>query len=124
MLAFVLAEDASFGLNLSGLLNTGRLYLLSHEPAVLEAVLPHLLNRVLAYYRSRGYGKALLVVPEGAGAPLGALGFEPMRDYYCLTFHRESLLAYLHFIHDKYARLERRMRKSGPRPQEGKGPQQ
>ncbi len=122
LLAFVLAEDASFGLNLSGLLNTCRLYLLRHEPAVMAAVLPHLLNRVLAFYRSRGYGKILLVASDEAGAPLGELGFEAMRDYYCLTFHRESLLEYLHFIHDKYARLERRMRKEGPGSQERKGP--
>ncbi len=122
LLAFVLAEDASFGLNLSGLLNTCRLYLLSEEPVVVEDVLPHLLNRVLAFYRSRHDGKVMLVAPDGLPAPLHALGFEPVREYYCLTFHRESLLEYLHFIHDKYAKLERRIRRAGPRPQEQHGP--
>ncbi len=121
LLAFVLAEDASFGLNLSGLLNTCRLYLLTHDPVVLADVLPHLLNRVLAFYHSRGYQKVLLGVSDGAGPVLAPLGFEPTRDYYGLTFHRESLLEYLHFIHDKYARLERRMGKRRPDLRKGNG---
>ncbi len=109
VICFVLAEDASFGVNLSGLLNHFRLFIVHQEERVVQKILPFLLNQVVSYYRVLGYPKVTLMTTGDENTLLKKWGFRPMRDYYCLTFQRKSILQYLHYIREKYGKLECRI---------------
>jgi c-di-GMP-binding flagellar brake protein YcgR len=109
IICFAVAEDASFGVNLSGFLNTFRIFEVWNDGEVLHQVLPVLINKVLDFYSSIGYTKVKLMANETDDTLLTKWGFIRHSDYYCLTLHRESLLYYLHYIRQKYGRVECRM---------------
>ncbi|PIX85268.1 MAG: hypothetical protein COZ32_09400 [Nitrospirae bacterium CG_4_10_14_3_um_filter_53_41] len=109
VLCFSVAEDTSVGVNLSGLLNHFRIYIVSRDREIVDQVLPFLVNEALSFYRSFGYSKVTLMTFEPLDAILNEWGFSYIRDYYCLTYCRQSIFQYQHYVREKYGKLECRM---------------
>lgn len=119
VLCFSVAEDTSAGVNLSGLLNHFRIYIVNKERKAVDQVLPFLFNQVLDFYRHLGYPKVTLMTFEPVDALLDAWGFFRIRDYYCLTYCRQSIVQYQQYVREKYGKLECRMLKIVKDPHEG-----
>jgi len=92
--AFALLEISSLGINLSELTNAFRLYALDPDPGVTAALAAAARDRYAELGRSMAIG--LAEAPDAAAWK--AAGFEQVKSYTCLTWHRSMIRRYVEFV--------------------------
>jgi len=111
--AFALLENASPGINLSGLLNTFSIWSL---PGVVAGspVRRQLIRAAVDRYRSWGARTAICLTDEADIADYLAEGFRKTKEYVCFSLSRRTIKSYYDYVQERFGRFEQRRLRSQP----------
>jgi len=111
MAAFALLENASPGINLSGLMNSFSLWSLPAGGPPESAVRRALIRAVVERYRSWGARTAICLTEEQDLADYLSEGFRQTKEYVCFTSSRRTIKSYYDYVQERFGRLEQRQRR-------------
>lgn len=110
--AFALAENASLGVNLSGLLNTFSVWSVRRDSRV-PAIRRKLIEVVAQFYRSLGARTAICLTQEEDVSDYLAAGFRKEKEYICFTSSRRAIKSYYDYVQERFSRFEERRERAG-----------
>jgi len=110
--AFALVENASPGINLSGLLNTFSVWSVRRHSRVHE-VRRKLIEVVAQFYRSLGARTAICLTEEDDLSDYLAAGFRKEKQYICFTSSRRAIKSYYDYVQERFSRFEERRERAG-----------
>jgi hypothetical protein len=111
--AFALLENASPGMNLSGLLNTFSVWSLPGAEAE-SHVRRRLIRCAVDRYRSWGARTAICLTEEEDITDYLAEGFRKTKDYVCFSLSRRTIKSYYDYVEERFGRFEQRKLKNQP----------
>jgi len=113
--AFALLENASPGINLSGLLNTFSVWSL---PGARDAAAARrrLIRAAVDQYRSWGARTAICLTEEADLSDYLAEGFRKNKEYVCFSLSRRTIKNYYDYVQERFGRFEQRKLKRRPAP--------
>ena len=111
--AFALLENASPGINLSGLLNTFSIWSLSSGPDDSTAR-RQLIRAAADRYRSWGARTAICLTDEEDLGDYLAEGFQKTKEYVCFSLSRRTIKSYYDYVQERFGRFEQRKLRSLP----------
>jgi len=114
MAAFALLENASPGINLSGLLNSFSLWSLPGVGPSNGPVRRALIRAVVERYRSWGARTAICLTEDRDLADYLAEGFRKTQEYVCFTSSRSTIKNYYDYVQERFGRLEQRQHRKPP----------
>lgn len=116
ILAFALLENASPGINLSGLINAFSVWSVSGDRERTRQVRRVLIEDAARRYEDWGARTVIaLTCEEDIGDYLSA-GFEKLKEYVCFTSSRRAIKSYYEYVQERFGRFEQRQRRSRPAP--------
>ncbi len=110
--AFALVENASLGVNLSGLLNTFSVWSVRRDSRAQE-VRRKLIEIVAQFYRSLGARTAICLTQEEDVSDYLAAGFRKEKEYICFTSTRRAIKSYYDYVQERFSRFEERRERAG-----------
>ena len=110
--AFALLENASPGINLSGLLSGFSLYSVGTAGPRLRAARRALLRAVLEQYRAWGARTAICLTTESDLGTYLEAGFRKEKEYVCVTWSRRAIKSYYDYVQERFGRFEARKKRS------------
>lgn len=105
--AFALLENASPGINLSGLLNTFSVWSVRSDAGI-QDIRRSLIEVVLRFYRSLGIRTAICLTTEEDLTDYLAAGFRKEKEYICFTSSRRAIKSYYDYVQERFSRFEER----------------
>jgi len=111
LLGFVLIEDSSMGLNLSGLLNYFRVYTTTECGELEGEIKRQLIRKAIAYYKKNRRQFAICLTADDNLKVYESLGFKKKKEYMCWTFSQKLAQPYYNFTNEFFARIEKRLGK-------------
>ncbi len=108
LVAFALLEDASLGINLSGLLNTFSLYTVDPADEMVRDARRSLLEATLDCYRSWRTRVAICLTDEEDLSDYMDAGFRQEKEYICLSWSRRTIKSYYDYVQERFSRFEER----------------
>ncbi len=116
LVAFALLEDASQGINLSGLLNAFSLHTIYPDhPRAMDAR-RSLLEAVLGCYRSWQARVAIALAEEEDLSGYLEAGFKKEKEYICLTWSRRTMKSYYDYVQERFSRFEEMRQRGSTEP--------
>ncbi|MEW6439573.1 MAG: PilZ domain-containing protein [bacterium] len=109
--AFALVENASPGMNLSGLLNTFCVWSMQSDRRSHE-IKRILIRAVAGFYRSLGVRTAICLTLEEDPGDYAAVGFRKEKEYICFTSSRKAIKSYYDYVQERFSRFEERKHRS------------
>lgn len=106
--AFALLENASQGINLSGLLNTFSIHTIESEGGRARDARRGLLEATLECYRSWNSRVAICLTDETDLSDYINAGFRKEKEYVCLSWSRRTIKSYYDYVQEKFSRFEER----------------
>ena len=106
IVAFALLENASQGINLSGLMNTFSLHTIHPDDPRARDTRARLLESVLDCYRSWNARVAICMTEEENLSSYLEAGFKKEKEYICLTWSRRTMKSYYDYVQEKFSRFE------------------
>jgi hypothetical protein len=97
-LGFVLIEDSSLGLNLSGLLNHFKVYTSPECGEMENGVKRGLIQKAVEYYEQRGRRFAICLAANEKLEVYEALGFTRQKEYMCWTLNQKLIQPWIGYI--------------------------
>ncbi len=105
--AFALLENASPGINLSGLLNSFSLWSLPGGQQDSQ-VRRQLIRAVVERYRSWGARTAICLTGDQDISDYMAEGFRKTKEYVCFSLSRRTIKSYYDYVQERFGRFEQR----------------
>ena len=102
ILSCAIVEVSSAGINLSGILNSFRIYNLARNDRHFNLGKRKLIRRVLDLHRSISATKAILLTSEANLSLYLEAGFIKSKEYVCFTGAREAFMPFREFMEQNY----------------------
>ena len=109
--AFALLENASLGINLSGLLNTFAVWSVRRDGKIQE-IRRSLVDAVVRFYRPLGVRTAICLTTEEDLTDYCAAGFKKEKEYICFTSSRRAIKSYYDYVQERFSRFEERKQRA------------
>lgn len=116
LIAFSLLENASQGINLSGLLNTFSLHTIRPDHPRAGDARRSLLAAALDCYRSWQARVAIALAEEEDLRDYLDAGFKKEKEYICLTWSRRTMKSYYDYVQEKFSRFEEIRQRGSTKP--------
>ena len=112
LLAFALLEDASPGINLSGLLNTFSMYTVQPADERTAEARKSLMDATIECYRSWRARVAICLTEEEDLTDYLEAGFRKEKEYVCLFWSRRTIKSYYDYVQERFCRFEERKQRT------------
>jgi hypothetical protein len=112
LVAFALLENASPGINLSGLLNTFSIYTVDPPGVRARDARRRLLGAILECYRSWRTRVAICLTDESDLSDYLDAGFRKEKEYICLSWSRRMIKSYYDYVQERFSRFEERKQRT------------
>jgi hypothetical protein len=108
-LGFVLIEDSSLGINLSGLLNYFKVYTTAECGGMEVKVKAGLICKATEYFKQRGRDFAICLANNEDLRVYESLGYKKKKEYLCWTVSQKLAQPYFNYLKEYFARIEKRL---------------
>ncbi|MFQ5647191.1 MAG: hypothetical protein ACE5GM_09695 [bacterium] len=115
-LGFVLIEDSSLGINLSGLLNCFKVFTTAECKEIEVEIKKALIQEATLYYRQRGRHFAICLATDEGLEAYESAGFKKKKEYMCWTFSQKLAQPYYNHVNQFFARVEKIMTRKSSNP--------